>query len=135
MGCFRVDLLQFFTKKCLNLAFAWKAGNLLSNPRILGNFFKFSNFLWNVLELICSNFLPKNDKILLLVGPLGTRHETKGFQEFFWNFLIFCAMFQSWVSHNVYQKTTKYGYWADCWELAIKSTHFKRVFFNFSNFR
>ena len=126
MESFRAYLLQFFTKKYLNLAFAWRAWNSSLNPSILGNFFRFSNFLWSVLELIFCNFLPKNDIIWLLGGRLGTPHKIRAFLEFFRNFLIFCGMFSSCFFSIFLQKTTKFGYWADRWELAIKSKHLRK---------
>ena len=43
--CFTADFLQFFTKKRQNLAFGLTAGYSPSNPRILGIFLKFPNFL------------------------------------------------------------------------------------------
>ena len=33
--------------------------------------------LWNVLQLICCNFLQKNTKVLLLVEGLGTRSKLR----------------------------------------------------------
>ena len=60
---YRADFFHFFTKKRQNLAIGLTAVNSLSNRSILGIFLKFPNFLWNVLELIFFNFLPKNDKL------------------------------------------------------------------------
>ena len=45
MECFTADFLQFFTKKCQNLAFGWTTGYSPSNPSISGIFWKFPNFL------------------------------------------------------------------------------------------
>ena len=45
MECFTADFLQFFTKKCQNLALDLTAGYLPSNPSISGIFLKFPNFL------------------------------------------------------------------------------------------
>ena len=42
---FTAGLLQFFTKKCQNLAFGWKTGYSPSNPSISAIFWKFPNFL------------------------------------------------------------------------------------------
>ena len=45
MESFTADFLQFFTKKCQNLAFGWTAGYSPSNQSISGIFWKFPNFL------------------------------------------------------------------------------------------
>ena len=42
---FTADFLQFFTKKCQNLAFDWMTAYSPSNPSISGIFWKFPNFL------------------------------------------------------------------------------------------
>ena len=45
MEWFTAGFLQFFTKKCQNLAFGWRTGYSPSNPSISGIFWKFPNFL------------------------------------------------------------------------------------------
>ena len=50
MECFTANFLQFFTKKHQNLALAWTAGYLPSNPNISGIFLKFPNFLRSCLK-------------------------------------------------------------------------------------
>ena len=74
--------MQFFIRKRQNLALRWTAGKLPSNPCSSGICLKFLNFLWNVLELIFFNFIPKEDKIWPEGGRLGTRHQIEVFQEF-----------------------------------------------------
>ena len=44
-------------------------------------------FVWNALQLIFFDFLPKNVKIWLSVGRLGTRHQIQVFQGFSADFL------------------------------------------------
>ena len=39
-------------------------------------------FLWSVLQLAFRNFLPKNLKIWLFSGRLGTRHQIQALQGF-----------------------------------------------------
>ena len=99
--------MENFPEKRLNLAIKRTAWCSPSNPSISGIFLKFPNFLWNVLKLIFPNFLPKNNKIGLLGGRLGNRHQIKAFQEFFWHFVIFCKMFYSWFLSIFYQETSK----------------------------
>ena len=90
--CSRAEFLHFCTKNCLISIIGWTTGNSPSNLSISGVFLKFPNFLWNVLELIFSNFLPKNNKIWLLGWRLGTRHQIQAFKEFSWNFVISCQI-------------------------------------------
>ena len=45
MDWFTADFLQFFTKKCQNLASGWTTGYSPSNPSISWIFWKFPNFL------------------------------------------------------------------------------------------
>ena len=82
MECLIDEFLQLFTKIYLNLAIGWTGGNSPSNPCSSGICLKFLNFLWNVLELIFFNFIPKEDKIWPEGGRLGTRHQIEVFQEF-----------------------------------------------------
>ena len=49
---------------------------------------RLETFLWNVSRQSFCNFLPKNFKVWLLGGRLGTRRQTQVFQGFSWNLPI-----------------------------------------------
>ena len=95
METFRADFLKFFTKKRLNLAITWTTENSPKNPGISGIFLKFPYFLSNVLELIFSNFLPKNDEIWLFDWRLETCHQIQHFRNFFKTFCFRVEWFRA----------------------------------------